>query len=37
MTTQKTQGILLSLSGSLSGKPVSSQETDQELYGDMKY
>ncbi len=32
LTVKKTQGILLSLSG----MPVSSEETDQELYGDIK-
>jgi len=36
LTVKKTQGILLSLSGSLSGMPVSSEEIDQELYGDIK-
>ncbi len=35
LTEKKTQGILLSLSGSLSGMPVSSEEIDKELYGEM--
>ncbi len=30
------KGILLSLSGYLSGSPVSSEDMDRQLYGDMK-
>jgi hypothetical protein len=37
LTGEKTQRVFLSLSGSLSGMPVSSEETDKELYGDMRY
>lgn len=37
LTEKKTQGTLLFLSGSLSGMPVSSEETDKELYGEMRH
>ncbi|OQX22468.1 MAG: hypothetical protein BWK80_30395 [Desulfobacteraceae bacterium IS3] len=37
LTEKKTQGILLSLSGSLSGMSVSSEEADTELYGEMRH
>jgi hypothetical protein len=36
LTVKKPQGILLSLSGSLSDIPISSEEIDWELYGDTK-
>jgi len=35
-TDTEKKGILLSLSGSLSGSPVSSEDMDRQLYGDMK-
>lgn len=36
LAVKKPQRVLLSLSGSISAMPVSSEEIDRELYGDMK-